>query len=169
MRTTLFYAYLTGLAKGPMLGQCVNLIIQCGYVCITRMVDAKHYFLPQSRPRIWFIAVRSDLHASCGMSSDQFGEMIDKYLNIFSANNPMIDINKVLLGETDPIVLNFLANIKPRVPSAGHSTIWLDDHINAGGLAHWLEDRASLRYEHPDFVRAFPGVQALQARQHGNG
>ena len=126
---------------GRDLEEVCSRIGELGYLIDLVVVDAK-WFTPQSRPRLFVLALRKDLVDSPLPPTDEVSRLRTAAIRTFQASHRDIPLFEISLPEPPSVSANRLVHILDRVPDDDDSW-WSDSQVKS--LQNAMHDRHALR------------------------
>ena len=150
------------LAKGKVLAEVLHLLDRAGYIVVHRRLNAKDFFVPQCRWRIWFVCVSKTFVAESNFSPDFVKIYLNQMMDLIGSNNQPLHMDDVLLSEADPAVQRHLGvceNFRHRKTSAIE---WMEQRISSVGES-WFDSEFDI--VDPETAALYPEYKTLTYRQ----
>ena len=163
-----------GLAfAGNNLAQCISRLEEVGYTVKVWGLSPLLFAIPQERRRVWMVAINKELLLTMGASVETVHESLSKIMRALVHHGEVMNLDRFLLAEEDPLIKNFYASSKNQSGTSRATSGYSSESSWAG---KWLlqnvnkcdEDKTAW-WEHTvlpseSFSLAFPGMKMLNER-----
>ena len=156
--------------RGKPLRDAVAKIREAGYMVVHRLISAEAVYLPQSRPRMWFFAIRLTLLSAKKVSEETVRSRLNSVLDLLLMGNPLVPLERLLLRESHPSIIQDTMTPTSSKRSAGTITCpnkanWVVKHLESEKTGFDITCLHKKWCIFEDLKNTFPGLCAMTLRE----
>jgi site-specific DNA-cytosine methylase len=156
-----------GLSRGGQSEFIISELQRLDYTVVLFKMSPTQVGLPQDRPRLYFMLLRSRDHMLHGTSSDTVAAFAQGAMSAIKAGHPLVPLDRILYDEEHPYICKMRALERDLVahrqlsssrPSASSTQKWVEKHRTSAmscSRSHWTDSLAE----------SMPGYLLLPDRQ----